>query len=89
MGKIDFVQFQSADVLADAAAREWINTLPSTGPQLVGLLVAIAKKVFDAITTIARAHNLSLAQIHFLGGRAMRSPITREPISLCVAMLHP
>jgi len=102
MGKIDFVQFQSADVLADAAAREWINTLPSTGPHYVAFSGGrIAEKFFDAITTIAREHNLSLAQIHFFWAdercvppdhpesnyRLMRTRLL-QPLSIPEAQVH-
>ena len=66
MGKIDFVQFQSADVLADTAAREWLEALPSTGPHHAAFSGGrIAETFYEAITMIARERKLSLTQVHF------------------------
>jgi 6-phosphogluconolactonase len=66
MGKVDLVEFQSADLLADTAAQEWLDTLPATGPHYAAFSGGrIAEKFFDAITTRARARRVSLAQVHF------------------------
>jgi 6-phosphogluconolactonase len=66
MGKVDLVQFQSEETLAQAAAIEWLNCLPAVGPHFAAFSGGrIAEKFFDAIASQARECTSSLAHVDF------------------------
>lgn len=66
MGKIDLVRFESADALAEAAAREWLGALTRTKAQYAAFSGGrIAETFFDAIVNEVRQRNTSVAHLHF------------------------
>ena len=64
MGKVDLIRFESADALAQAAAREWLQSI--TQPHYAAFSGGrIAEKFFDAITSEVQRTNRPLAAVHF------------------------
>jgi 6-phosphogluconolactonase len=67
MGKVDLVRFDSAEALARAAAREWLDAVPATGDHYAAFSGGrIAEKFFDAIVSAVRQEDRSLTHVHFL-----------------------
>src|SRR5688500_10790778 len=51
MGKVDLIRFEAADVLARAAAKEWLDAIPANAPHYAAFSGGrIAEKFFDAVT---------------------------------------
>lgn len=69
MGKVDLVRFESAEALAQSAAREWLESsaLSQAQPQHYAAFSGgrIAGQFFDAITAEARRNKISLTGVHF------------------------
>lgn len=64
MGKVDLIRFESSEALAQAAAREWLQSL--TQPHYAAFSGGrIAEKFFDAISSEVQRTNRSLADVHF------------------------
>src|SRR6476660_1728805 len=66
MGKVDLVRFESADALAQSAAREWLKTIRPGETHCAAFSGGrIAERFFDAITAQVRQRKMSLADVHF------------------------
>lgn len=66
MGKVDLVRCESADALAQAAARAWLETIQPAQPHCAAFSGGrIAEKFFDVITAEVRQRKFSLAGVHF------------------------
>jgi 6-phosphogluconolactonase len=65
MGKVDLVRFESAEALAQCAAREWLAAIAS--PQHCAAFSGgrIAEQFFGAITSEARHRKPKLTGVHF------------------------
>ncbi len=70
MGTIDLRQFTSADELARAASRDWVQEVSAVNSKKGAFCVAlsggrIAKGFFSAVSEQARAVRVSLTSVHF------------------------
>lgn len=71
MSAFELTQFETADALAEAAARQWVQLVETHGFQrhLVALPGGrIAPRLFAAIVELVRGRRLAIAQVHFFWG---------------------
>lgn len=66
MGKVDLIRFESPTALAQAAARQWLNTVALSNKHCAAFSGGrIAENFFDAITAEVLQRKLTLAEVHF------------------------